>query len=93
MRPYRGWSEQDWLAAAARLTDRGWLDTEHRLTASGRAARSAIEADTDRLAAPFVTAIGAESAHRAIAALRPLADALADRVIPYPNAMGVDRPT
>jgi hypothetical protein len=45
----RGWSEQEWDAAAAELTDRGWLAGD-QLTAEGLAAVAAVEADTDRLA-------------------------------------------
>jgi len=45
----RGWADDDWTAAADRLTERGWLDGDE-LSAEGLAMVSAIEADTDRLA-------------------------------------------
>ena len=51
LREYRGWSDEEWSAAAARLRGRGWVDPEGSLTAAGRDARDAREAGTDDLAA------------------------------------------
>ena len=45
----RGWDDAAWDDAAARLTERGWLDGDE-LSAEGLAMVAAIEADTDRLA-------------------------------------------
>jgi hypothetical protein len=45
----RGWDDAAWDAAAASLTDRGWLEVGE-LTAEGLAITAAVEADTDRLA-------------------------------------------
>jgi hypothetical protein len=45
----RGWSREDWEAAAGRLRERGLLDAEGELTEAGVALRQDIEARTDRL--------------------------------------------
>jgi hypothetical protein len=45
----RGWSREDWDAAAGRLRERGLLDAQGELTAAGTALRGEIEAETDRL--------------------------------------------
>jgi len=85
IQPHRGWSDPEWSEAMAALQARGWLDTDGAATDTGRSARAAIEAETDRLAAP-VTGID-------LALLRTvLAPVIASGVIPYPNAMGVPRP-
>jgi hypothetical protein len=45
----RGWSQDDWDAAVARLRERGLLDAAGELTEAGVALRAATEAETDRL--------------------------------------------
>ncbi|MEV5952299.1 hypothetical protein AB0M11_00725 [Streptomyces sp. NPDC051987] len=45
----RGWSQNDWDAAVARLRERGLLDAGGELTEAGAALRADIEAETDRL--------------------------------------------
>ncbi|MFF3332957.1 hypothetical protein ACFYWX_25950 [Streptomyces sp. NPDC002888] len=45
----RGWTEDDWNAATARLRDRGLLDSTGELTERGLALREDIEQETDRL--------------------------------------------
>lgn len=92
IRPYRGWDEDDWSAAAVRLIDRGWLGGDRSITPAGREAHRSIEADTDRLAASFLAPLEEGSVRRLITALGPLAASLADRIIPYPNPIGLDRP-
>ncbi|MFP3986749.1 hypothetical protein U9R90_04450 [Streptomyces sp. E11-3] len=50
----RGWSQQDWDAAADRLRARGLLDADGEPTEEGTALRKGIERTTDRLdAAPY----------------------------------------
>ena len=59
----RGWSDEEWAAAVAGLTDRG-LVADGALTADGVALRAAVEQETDELsAAPFVH-LGAERTER-----------------------------
>lgn len=51
----RMWSDEQWAAAQDRLRDRGLLDVDGALTATGVQLRAQVEADTDRLsAAPWV---------------------------------------
>src|SRR5579863_834189 len=50
MQPVRGWTDEEWDAAAARLAERGWLDPDATMTAAGQAAHDAIEAATDQAA-------------------------------------------
>jgi hypothetical protein len=53
-RASRGWSEQEWEAAAGRLRDRGLLDAAGGLTPAGVDLRRHVEAETDRLGrAPY----------------------------------------
>jgi hypothetical protein len=75
----RGWSREEWDAAAGRLRDRGLLDEAGELTEAGRALRAEIEDTTDRLdRAPYerlgaagvarLTELGAMFARSALAA-------------------------
>src|SRR6202035_6001433 len=43
MQPVRGWTDEQWDAAAARLTERGWIGEDGTMTAAGRAAHDAVE--------------------------------------------------
>ena len=45
----RGWAEDDWTAAQARLRERGLLDETGELTEAGTELRKHIEDETDRL--------------------------------------------
>jgi hypothetical protein len=93
LRSHRGWSADEWSAAAASLAARGLVDDEMRITAAGVELRQAIEDDTDRLAAPIVAAIGDDAADELISQLRPLADAvMAAGAVPANNNMGVPWP-
>ncbi|WP_156722076.1 SCO6745 family protein [Streptomyces apocyni] len=50
----RGWTQEDWDAAVARLRARGLLDADGEPTGAGTALRKEIELTTDRLdAAPY----------------------------------------
>lgn len=93
LRANRGWSSDEWSAAAATLTARGLVDGEMRITAQGAELRQAIEDGTDRLAAPIVSAIGEDGADELVALLRPLAEAvMAAGAVPALNNMGVPWP-
>ncbi|HZG90021.1 MAG TPA: hypothetical protein VEZ42_07380 [Pseudonocardia sp.] len=63
-RASRGWSDQEWDAAAAALAGRGVLDAEGALTEEGTALRRGIEHDTDRLGVGPWAALGADGAAR-----------------------------
>ena len=93
LRSNRGWSSDEWSAAAASLAARGMVDDDVRITGTGAEMRQAIEDGTDRLAAPIVTAIGDDGADELVALLRPLADAvMAVGAVPAYNNMGVPWP-
>jgi hypothetical protein len=84
LQPYRGWTDEQWDAAAARLTARGWLDADGRPTEAALAARDRIEGTTDRLAAAPWRALGVERTARLATLLKPLAKAVVSSV-PQPN--------
>ena len=92
LQPARGWTDGEWEAAAETLTGRGWLDADGRPTAAGQAAHRAIEGRTDRLAAQPWTALTDTDQARLVHLLTPLAAAV-EAVVPYPNPIGVPRPT
>ena len=50
MQPVRGWTDEQWDAAAARLAERGWIGEDGTRTPAGRAAHDAVEAATDQAA-------------------------------------------
>jgi hypothetical protein len=60
----RGWSDEQWAAARARLRQRGLLDAEGGLTEAGVAHRQTIEEATDDLAAAPWLNLGVESTLR-----------------------------
>ncbi|MEM9042132.1 MAG: hypothetical protein AAGD33_19775 [Actinomycetota bacterium] len=87
----RGWSEDDVAGCEHRLRSRGLLAGDGTLTTDGRALVDDVETATDRAAAAATDRLGDDGLERIDAALRPLVDRLADDVIPFPNAVGVDR--
>lgn len=90
--PYRGWSDDDWTAAAARLAERGWLDEEGKVTAVGTDAHAGIEADTDRMAEGPTRAIGKDGLAELLEIMEPLARRLeVTGTIPFPNPIGLPR--
>ncbi|MBV6698189.1 SCO6745 family protein [Kitasatospora aureofaciens] len=51
LQPRRGWTDEEWEAAAARLVERGWLTAEGAVTELGRIRHQSLEAATDLAAA------------------------------------------
>ncbi len=89
----RGWTGEEWSAASEALVERGWLDADGAVTASGAAARDDIEGETDRLAAAALAGLGRARTMDMIDALRPLAERVMDRgAVPEANNMGVPWP-
>jgi hypothetical protein len=89
-RSYRGWSDAAWSAAQDRLQQRGWLKQSGLLTTAGRAARAAIEQETDDLAQEPFAAIGVEGERRLRTLLAPVVERIVtEGGIPYPNGVGV----
>lgn len=89
-REFRGWSEDEWDAAAGRLRRRDLIDTGGALTDAGRRLRAAVEAATDALSAAPYDAIGDEACDRLKALMASIARRLvAAGAVPYPNPMGL----
>jgi hypothetical protein len=92
LREYRGWSEEEWSAAAARLQARGWLAGDGSPTGQGRAARDAREQRTDDLAMPPWHELGAEACARLLELLdRPVRLVVEGGGVPFPNPVGLPR--
>jgi hypothetical protein len=77
MQPVRGWTDEQWDAAAARLTERGLIGEDASLTAAGRSVHDAVEAATDRAAEGPWNRMGAAGLAEAADVLLPLAQACA----------------
>ncbi|HEX5496558.1 MAG TPA: hypothetical protein VFX70_18510 [Mycobacteriales bacterium] len=89
-REYRGWAEEQWAAAGARLADRGWLAGDGSLTEAGREERRGVEAATDRAAAAPWRELGQRRTALLAERLTPLARA-AGTLIPPIHPIGVPR--
>jgi hypothetical protein len=88
LQPARGWTDEEWDAATARLVERGWLDRSGAPTEAGIRRYGEIEAATDRAAAHAWRGV---DTGRLRDLLRPLA--LACRAgIPGVNPIGLPRP-
>jgi hypothetical protein len=88
----RGWTDDDWAAGQERLVRRGWLDEAGRVTDPGRRVYEQVEATTDRLAARPWESLHEADRQRLAALLRPLVEAAAT-ALPYPNPIGLPRPS
>lgn len=93
MRPNRGWSDDEWAAAARRLVERGILYEGGRLTAEGADLRAWVEDVTDdRALAPW-RAVGDDAAERLFASLEGPVRLVVERGgVPFPNPMGLPGP-
>ncbi len=91
MRSVRGWSEQDWTAAAKALRSRGVLGEDGRLTAWGREFLDAIEERTDERAwTGGLSALGENGVERVLTTLRPSVQALwQSKILPDINPTGL----
>jgi hypothetical protein len=93
LRQYRGWSEDDWAAASARLQARGWVEADGSLTGTGRAARDALEARTDTLAMAPWDHLGPAGCARLLELLEePVRLIVAAGGVPFPNPVGLPAP-
>ncbi|MDT3395114.1 hypothetical protein RKE29_00315 [Streptomyces sp. B1866] len=93
MREARGFTEEEWAAAADRLRSRGLVDAAGTATAHGREERQRIEDATDRLAAPLLRPLSEADADALLAALLPTVERVtASGTLPFPNPIGLPRP-
>lgn len=89
----RGWSADDWRAAADRLAARTLVSGEGSSTAEGHALHNDIERRTDELAAQAYGGPGNQGIERLIQVLSPATDRIAAAgEISFPNPMGLPAP-
>jgi hypothetical protein len=91
LQPVRGWTDEAWEDALARLARRGWVGTDGELTSVGREAHAAVENATDWAAARPWARLGPETTAEIVNVLSPLAQACAS-AHPYPSPVGVPAP-
>ena len=91
MQPARGWTDDEWDAAAARLIGRGLLQPDGAATAAGKELHLSIEAATDQAAARPWARLPGTGADELAELLLPIARACA-AVLPFPNPVGVPAP-
>jgi hypothetical protein len=91
IQPVRGWTDEQWDSALARLADRGWVSADGQLTNVGQAAHDAVENATDWAAARPWARLDPQTTAGIAEALLPLARAWA-AIQPYPSPIGVPAP-
>ncbi|MFI1161566.1 hypothetical protein [Streptomyces sioyaensis] len=90
MRQDRGWSEEEWAAAADRLRARDLVDARGEATEHGRMERERIEAATDRLAGRLLHSLPEAQTTAMLHSLEPVVRRiLAAEVLPFPNPIGL----
>jgi hypothetical protein len=93
LRDNRGWSEADWDTTKGRLTGRGLLHADGRVTDAGRTLHGEVEELTDALGEPAYAALSDQALDDLYGVLAACAmDVAASGVVPYPNPMGLPRP-
>ena len=89
LQPNRGWTDEEWEAATARLQDRGWLGEDGSVTEAGRAARRELERHTDELALGPWQALGDAKTERLAEVAAPIVRRVVDGgAFPVPNPIG-----
>lgn len=89
-RTYRGWTEDEWVSAAAALTARGWLATDGRVSATGQRERAMIEDRTDAMTSRAWSSIGDRALAAVVADLAGVVEPIVTAgAVPYPNPMGM----
>ncbi|MFE0380318.1 hypothetical protein ACFW1M_33210 [Streptomyces inhibens] len=90
IRQDRGWSEEEWAAAADRLRSRDLVDAQGSVTEHGLEERERIEHATDRLAGRLLRSLSEAETEGLLAALEPVVRRiLAADVLPFPNPIGL----
>ena len=90
MRQFRGWSQEDWAAAVARLRDRELHDGT-KVTDAGRECYARIEEATDKLAAEPWAALSSDEIDRFESHMNALYPLITGGGFPYPNPMGLQK--
>jgi hypothetical protein len=85
----RGWTDDEWTAAEARLVERGWLDADGKPTPVGTEGYADIERRTDEAAAAGWSGV---DTGRVVELLTPLSLACAGQ-LPAANPLGLPRPS
>lgn len=89
-RSYRGWTEDEWAAAAASLTARGWLTEDGRITPHGQQARAEVEEHTDAMTALVWSGFDDQALASLTADLSGVVEPIVTAGgVPYPNGMGM----
>lgn len=89
----RGWTDEEWDAAQARLRERGLLDQEGKLTEKGSALRQTVEDRTDLLALPPWRHLGEGQQTRLLQLVHPLSARIIEQSgLPLPNPLGLTWP-
>ncbi len=92
LQPHRGWTDQEWDAAAQRLTDRGLLTPDGAATEAGRELLRTAEAATDQAAERPWRPLPPEQVATLTHLLTPLTTACAT-ALRFPNPIGLPKPT
>ncbi|ARF81234.1 hypothetical protein ACIG0C_22920 [Kitasatospora aureofaciens] len=82
LQPVRGWTDEQWDAAAERLVERGWLTAAGTVTELGRIRHQGLEAATDLAAARVWEDYPRAELDRLAAALKPIS-ALCRSSLPF----------
>ncbi|WP_171168964.1 SCO6745 family protein [Streptomyces sp. I05A-00742] len=91
LQPFRGWTDDEWEAAARRLADRGLLAPDGTATEEGRRLHTAVEEATDRAAARPWRGVAPDGVRELTDVLTPLALACAGE-LRFPNPIGLPEP-
>ena len=92
MQPARGWADEQWTAAHARLGERGWIGQGGAITADGRAALDAVEDATNLAASRPWARLGAAGVAEVADVLLPLAE-ICTASLPSGTPLGGLRPS
>ncbi|WP_405359175.1 hypothetical protein OG535_08050 [Kitasatospora sp. NBC_00085] len=92
LQPMRGWSDEQWDAATARLVERGWLTGRGTITECGRIRHQSLEAATDLAAARVWENHPRAELDRLAAALKPIST-LCRSALPPINPIGLPAAT